>query len=278
MATKRDQKTPAARQDMPTGSMPSSKREGGTSSRSSSGREMPSGAMSGGAGDEMPSGGMHGSSSGGSAMPKSAAMAPSTMSAERVLVEMRVGAGQGARAAASALAALSVPGLTVDADYTPVPMPPMGRATRDSAPAESTVILRASIDPQRIAEVERQPGVVRVWKDTPIAPFQHLEETALPRFEMRGMVPKGDNEILTLTHGFAACPIGSCDCTPGTPKGTIADVAQYLGADQIWATGVRGDGIVVGVVDGGITALGRTPRPGETARICLLYTSPSPRD
>ena len=60
-----------------------------------------------------------------------------------------------------------------------------------------------------------------------------------------------------------ACPIPPCDCAPGTPKGTIADVANYLGVNQIWSAGKRGEGIVVGVVDGGITATGRPLAAGE---------------
>ena len=39
---------------------------------------------------------------------------------------------------------------------------------------------------------------------------------------------------------MAVCPIGTCDCSPGTPKGTIGDVANYLGVNQIWAAGAMG--------------------------------------
>lgn len=44
-------------------------------------------------------------------------------------------------------------------------------------------------------------------------------------------------------------------------------VATYLGVNQIWAAGFRGAGIVVGIVDGGITAIGRPIKPGEVAKI-----------
>jgi hypothetical protein len=40
-----------------------------------------------------------------------------------------------------------------------------------------------------------------------------------------------------------------------------------LGVDRIWAAGHRGNGIVIGIGDGGITAIGRTPKPGEVARV-----------
>ncbi|HEU0056452.1 MAG TPA: S8 family serine peptidase, partial [Gaiella sp.] len=65
---------------------------------------------------------------------------------------------------------------------------------------------------------------------------------------------------------YQTCPIPPCDCSPGTPKGTMADVANYLGVSQVWAAGFRGTGMVVGVVDGGITAQGRPVKPGETTR------------
>ncbi len=58
------------------------------------------------------------------------------------------------------------------------------------------------------------------------------------------------------------------DCaTSGAPMGTLAQVATDLGVDQIWAAGQHGENIVIGIVDCGITAIGRTPRPGESANV-----------
>ena len=111
------------------------------------------------------------------------------------------------------------------------------------------------------AEIEAAPDVVKIWSDGRIAPFGGLTEDVavlgldLPR--------RGDAPAFEVLEGMAACPIGTCDCSPGTPKGTIADVASYLGVDQIWAAGHKGEGIVVGVVDGGIRAAGRPIKPGE---------------
>src|SRR5437867_7852692 len=85
--------------------------------------------------------------------------------------------------------------------------------------------------------LEDQPNVVMVWTDAPIAPFP--------------APPMGP------------CPIPPCDCDPSTAKGTTADVAQYLGVNQIRAAGYRGKGIVVGVVDGGIAAKNRPVLPAE---------------
>ena len=44
-------------------------------------------------------------------------------------------------------------------------------------------------------------------------------------------------------------------------------LAEKLGADRIWAEGYDGRGVVVGVVDGGITAHGRPVNPTERAAI-----------
>jgi hypothetical protein len=76
--------------------------------------------------------------------------------------------------------------------------------------------------------------------------------------------------VVTPAEGLGTCAIAPCDCQPTVAKGNIAAVANYLGVDQIWADGYRGTGIVVGIVDGGITALGRTPKPGETAQIARV--------
>jgi hypothetical protein len=65
---------------------------------------------------------------------------------------------------------------------------------------------------------------------------------------------------------MAPCPIGVCDCDPHTAKGTMADVATYLGASDVWAAGFRGTGIVVGVVDGGTLAVGRAT-PSKVPRV-----------
>ncbi len=183
----------------------------------------------------------------------------------RVLVELRV---PSATAPAGALAAVNefpLADFEVDSDFDPVPMSgpsvPSGLAALDAAggedagpgiPDEQTVIVRGTIDPAKIAELEAQPNVVKVWKDTPIAPFSVMEREL-------------DIVQISPMAGLAPCPIGTCDCSPGTPKGTMADVAQYLGVNQIWNAGYRGNGIVVGVVDGGITANGRAISAADTS-------------
>lgn len=62
---------------------------------------------------------------------------------------------------------------------------------------------------------------------------------------------------------FGRCGVPPCDCNSDESNGTLQDVAEYLGVDQIWDEGFTGEGIVVGIVDGGITAEGRPVSPSE---------------
>jgi serine protease AprX len=177
---------------------------------------------------------------------------------ERVLVEMRVPRGEQGLALTRAL---GIPGLAVDPNYPPVPMPRGGEEVAGLAAGEETVIVRATIDPNRKAELEADPNVVKIWTDGRIAPFGELAEE-VSEFKLDSLYGDTAPAALELLPGMATCPIGICDCDPRTPKGTIGDVSAYLGADQIWAAGHRGDGIVVGVVDGGIRAEGRPTTEG----------------
>lgn len=166
-----------------------------------------------------------------------------------VIVEMR--AAPAATVSLASAASSGLDGLRIDESYKPVQMAPAATAgfTVASQP-EPTYLIRGEIDPERITELEANPNVVAVWKDTPIAGFIETAEAGA---------------LAATPAALSSCPIGSCDCSPSLPRGTIMDVARYLGVDQIWADGIRGQDIVVGVVDGGITASGRPINPLDKA-------------
>lgn len=155
-----------------------------------------------------------------------------------VLVEMTSSPGASAMVASAALREETVGGLELDEEFQPIPL---GGGHLEAAlglgvAGTPTYVVRARVDDESaMADLRKRPDVVEVWVDTAIAPYQ-------------------------------TCPIPPCDCSPGTPKGTMADVANYLGVSQVWAAGFRGTGMVVGVVDGGITAQGRPVKPNETSR------------
>jgi subtilisin family serine protease len=229
-------------------------------------REMPSATMQSDAGEnaatdgqiEMPRGQMDDQDTGGAndtgGMP-SPQMDEETgtdrAGGEKVLVEMRVPGDQETQSLAQAS---TLPGLTVDDEFEPIPMRgDESAATHDAAAGgEPTTVIRATLDPARRAELEADPRVVKVWSDGKIAPFDDVSLKARSDGAPGGLAPAFD-----VIEGMATCPIGTCDCAPGTPKGGMADVRAYLGVDHIWGAGIRGDDIIVGIVDGGIRADGR---------------------
>nr|AGC72812.1 hypothetical protein [uncultured bacterium A1Q1_fos_485] len=260
--------TPARPAEMPGSGMAGQAATARTAAASAD--QMPSGAMDAGA-----SGGQMADSSTPGVMAEGDDAAPEapTGTQENVLVELRVPTARAALSAFAAAATVATVDFQVDPNYEPVPLiPPASEGAQPraalSAPAEQTVIIRGTIDPNKIAELEAQPNVVKVWRDTPIAPFGvAVREAPVEQPVDPDLSPLADtppNPLTMALEPMGSCPIGTCDCSPGTPKGSIADVANYLGVNQIWAAGHRGAGIVVGVVDGGITAAGRAINASDT--------------
>lgn len=172
-------------------------------------------------------------------------------SVQRVIVEMVMPKGEATRAFSMA-EGFDALGFQVDTSFEPVPAgepadPEL--AMRIEAEGQETVFVRGSVDPKKIKDLEAQDNVIGVWKDSEIAPFgaELQQESEQEYYLESGM--GGDN-----------CPISPCDCDHGTAacsKGSMSDVAKYLGVDKIWANGHRGENIVIGIVDGGIAAKGR---------------------
>jgi hypothetical protein len=192
---------------------------------------------------------------------------------ERVLVEMRLPRNLNAAAALQWASRADVNGFELDPGYPPVPVSPEpDKAARLAANDEQVVIVRGTVGKQRRAELESQPNVIKVWDDAPIGPFRGSVMQPPGTREAEEEVAVELPSVVSPMEGFGTCPIGTCDCSPTVAKGTIADVAQYLGVDQIWGGGIRGTGIVIGIVDGGITAVGRPVKPAEsgTAKVARV--------
>ncbi|MBW4506075.1 MAG: S8 family serine peptidase [Scytonematopsis contorta HA4267-MV1] len=179
---------------------------------------------------------------------------------QKVLVEIRLPKNQGLMGASETVSQMNIGSFQLDTSYQPVSINPDEQIAGIMVENEETVIIRGVVEEDKISELEAQPNVVKVYKDTQIAPFNPATLEKVPeKVEQDTAVPTTDDKK-------SNCPIGTCDCSPATAKGTIADVAKYLGVDKIWEAGYKGQGIVVGVVDGGITAEGRPVNPGETIR------------
>lgn len=133
-----------------------------------------------------------------------------------------------------------------DLDYSPVPVRPPRAEPEDFRKSESQLlVVRAWVDPQDIARLKDQPYVHHVARDARLEPFGRPEPTMLQQ--------------TAALHGALA----RVDCgATGKAAGTAADVARDLGVTRLSAAGYTGRGIVVGVVDGGITAHGRPTQFG----------------
>jgi subtilisin family serine protease len=103
---------------------------------------------------------------------------------------------------------------------------------------EDSVIMRGEIEPEEEEILREDPDVVAVWTDAPIAPFP--------------IVRGGTGPQMTLMAPTEPSPCDQPDCNYSTPKGTISDVATYLGCDRIWDDGFRGEEIVIGICDTGV--------------------------
>lgn len=191
-------------------------------------------------------------------MPSGGMEANNTSGVQKVLVELRLETRPGIRTTSTSVSQMNLNGFQLDTSYEPVSITPTAQAPGIGLTSlnanEETVIVRGVIEASRIPELEAQSHVVKVYKDTPISAFNPA------------LLEKQPEAVVTKDTQSTKCPTGDCDCGPTTAKGTILDVAKYLGVDQIWSAGFKGQGIVVGVVDGGITAEGRPVLPGEGLR------------
>lgn len=166
---------------------------------------------------------------------------------KRVIIELRVPRESTADMgfASSALEEMAV---QLDVNYDPQPMRPPtepdAAATFALEPSDELIAVRGEIDDEATVEqLLAADQVVAVWTDAVVEAFTIAD------------VEVGDDRLaLAPTTGPCPCPGNGCDCNsrPGGAHGTDADVARYLGAPPLWARGIRGDGIVVGVVDTGV--------------------------
>jgi subtilisin family serine protease len=125
--------------------------------------------------------------------------------------------------------------------------------------ADQLFFVSGTIDDDDIEELGRLPNIVKVFRDSRLAPFDGSYGP-----------PQCDDWLIdTGTAVSTHCPIPPCDHDAAKPRGCLREVAAFLGADQIWQEGVDGDGIVIGVVDGGIWAEDRmdSDRPGLVPRV-----------
>ncbi|WP_164471682.1 S8 family serine peptidase [Halosimplex salinum] len=177
-----------------------------------------------------------------------------------VLVEMRV--EENASMFSIYAMADTIEGYDVDREFDPVWVKPTEeeRLGFDSD-SEGVVLVRGRVDRSRLDEVRSQ--VENVWEDRAVLqPFERSTETGSGE-----SVSAPEEPFESVEVGTEAAAAGDVHC-PSEAIGSLDDgsITEYLGVDDIWADGVRGDGVVVGVVDGGITAEGRRTDPSDTSQ------------
>ncbi|MGB9132931.1 MAG: S8 family serine peptidase [Methanosarcina sp.] len=134
---------------------------------------------------------------------------------KKVIVELRAPLGFSMRSI-QAMELATVSGFEIDLEYKPVSVSPPAKIVRSLAAAnEETILVRGELEEVKENEIKALSNVVNIWTDSRIEHF-------------------------------------GIDCKYNIAKGTIDDVAKYLGCDRLWAKDVKGKGIVIGICDTGV--------------------------
>jgi serine protease AprX len=178
----------------------------------------------------------------------------------QVILELRVPRSPAPRLAHTC-SGFGLPEFRIDKTFAPVPVAAATNRLQMSLDAaqQQLVLVRGMVDDGRIEELRAQPNVVEVYIDSEVAPFDITF----------GVTHRWESSRDTVFDIDSLCPIPPCDYNAEEHHGCLLDVAEYLGANQVWEEGIRGDGIVIGVVDGGITAERKLDRdrPGLVPRV-----------
>lgn len=154
---------------------------------------------------------------------------------------------------------INTPGFKIDNDFIPVPMSAPAKNALNTFDSEKEVvyIIAGMLNESVEDTLSKNPNILKIWSDDEIQPFAEVVA------EIESDPSKNNSAVSPVMNPMAPCPIGVCDCNSGLPKGTMADVRRFIGVNNIHAAGFTGSNIVVGVVDSGVTAQGRTLRIGE---------------
>lgn len=170
----------------------------------------------------------------------------------KVIIEIKTNKGLSKEDIFISSTELEKVGLRLDKGYTPISIRPSEEdEIKINNQSEEVYCIRGEIDEKLISELEKLPNVIAVYLDTPIEPFSDnlTEQVFIEKSDINGV-----------------CPIPPCDCQPSVPKGRLVQILGQIGVIDIWKQGYMGEGIVIGIVDGGIKALGRIP-DGKLGRV-----------
>ncbi len=188
---------------------------------------------------------------------------------KKVIVEMKASMGM-TMDMAMATPAAKVSGFTMDMRYDPIPVEATKEVTTTlDATKDEIVLVRGLLDEKEEKNLKLQDNVVDVWTDARIELFPDElcdEENAVLGVEgVEDLLTEEDfnflEEMPVIEEGIEAptafdlelaAPCQPSDCQSQVAKGTIEDVANYLRCDRLWAKGIRGQGVVIGICDSGV--------------------------
>ena len=187
---------------------------------------------------------------------------------KKVIVELRVSPAFDMQATMK-MDLAKLEGFTIDQDYESVPVSPTEDLAASLAKAkEEVVLIRGEVDEDKEEELKKLPNVINVWTDARIEAFDEENPEDIEAESLQEGCEEGESELGALeTEEIEeiaeellppfdlelATPCPPTDCKPWVAKGTISDVAKYLRCDRLWAKGIRGRGIVIGICDSGVS-------------------------
>jgi len=192
----------------------------------------------------------------------------SLMNGTQVMVEIR--APQFAPPLGELVASeLDTAWFTIDPSFRPIAMDPANTSLEMSLKAarETLLLVRGAVTEGWQNMLRALPRVLDVCADARVAPF-----------DRRFGISKCDDWLVDVEEAAEFVDVAEeYDSNPTRACGCLLDIAAYTGADQIWQQGVLGDGVAIGVVDGGIWAEGRMDpnMPGLVPRVCDGWPQPN---
>ena len=148
--------------------------------------------------------------------------------------------------------------MQLDEDFAPMRMKKPPQKTEGE-----TLIVRATLDEEDIKTLRADPDVIEVWDDAPIAPFgkrkPHGRQLIRRKSQLRRPIINVGKERVKSRKTIFDVLSSAIDCDTSISKGNLQTVADTIGVDHLWEAGLKGKGIVIGIVDFGITAEGRIP-------------------
>ena len=187
---------------------------------------------------------------------------------KKVIVELRVSPAFDMQATMK-MDLAKLEGFTIDQDYESVPVSPTEDLAASLAKAkEEVVLIRGEVEEDKEDELKKLPNVINVWTDARIEAFDEENPEDIEAESLQEGCEEGESELGALeTEEIEeiaeellppfdlelATPCPPTDCKPWVAKGTISDVAKYLRCDRLWAKGIRGRGIVIGICDSGVS-------------------------